>query len=119
MSEARRLEGPPSLASRLGCSPDTTDGNRLSPDSASRIHELEASLGAAREALRAIAENAEAWHGPPPDMGHVRALAVIATTARGALAGGDNAEGQESQAEDGSDRSAFASETASAQEGET
>jgi hypothetical protein len=36
-------------------------------------------------ALEGIAANAEDWHGPPPDMGHVRALAVIATTARSAL----------------------------------
>lgn len=42
------------------------------------------------EALRAIKQNAEAWHGPPPidpQQGHARALAVIAKTADNALAG--------------------------------
>lgn len=39
-----------------------------------------------RLVLERIAENAEDWHGPPPDMGHVRALKVISTWARAALA---------------------------------
>jgi hypothetical protein len=44
-----------------------------------------------REQLERIADNAESWHGylPPdnaPGAGHVRALAVIATWARAALA---------------------------------
>jgi hypothetical protein len=39
-----------------------------------------------RETLERIALNGEAWHGPEPDLGHVRALKVIAATARNALA---------------------------------
>lgn len=67
------------------------------------VGKLEAELRAAREALRALAENAEAWHGPPPDMGHVRALGVIGRHARAVLAGGDNAE---REAKDGGRRAA-------------
>jgi hypothetical protein len=40
-----------------------------------------------REVLERIALNGEAWHGPEPDPGHVRALKVIAATARDVLAG--------------------------------
>ena len=50
----------------------------------------EARLQAAEEALRKIADNAEAWHGPTPigpgHYGHPAALGVIAKTARAALA---------------------------------
>lgn len=38
-------------------------------------------------ALRKIADSVKAWHGPPPDNEHVRALAVIAEIARTALRG--------------------------------
>jgi hypothetical protein len=38
-----------------------------------------------RDTLERIALNGEDWHGPEPDMGHVRALKVIAATARDAL----------------------------------
>lgn len=40
-----------------------------------------------RQALERVRENARAWHGPQPDMGHVRALAVIATWCDAALEG--------------------------------
>lgn len=40
----------------------------------------------ARAALANVLQSAESWHGPEPDMGHVLALAVIATWCRAALA---------------------------------
>jgi hypothetical protein len=47
---------------------------------------LREQLDATRETLERIQANAEAWHGvPPPDSGHVRALAVIAGWCRAAL----------------------------------
>jgi hypothetical protein len=36
--------------------------------------------------LREVRDNARSWHGPEPDMGHVRALAVIAEWCDEALA---------------------------------
>ena len=53
-----------------------------------RAYKAEAALQAAQEALRCIAENAESWHGPEPDRGHVRALKVIAEWARAVLVEG-------------------------------
>jgi hypothetical protein len=50
------------------------------------LERLAADAERLRDALDQIAENAEAWHGPPPEnSGHVRSLAVIAKTARAVL----------------------------------
>lgn len=48
---------------------------------------LEGAVANLSYTLGRIVENAEAWHGPPPDdSGHVRALAVIAGWGRAELA---------------------------------
>ena len=38
------------------------------------------------KAMEQVNANAKSWHGPEPDMGHVRALAVIAEQTDAALA---------------------------------
>lgn len=80
---------------------DITDALGFADSLLARAAAAEASLVAHREALERIAENAESWHGPPPDCGHVRALNVIAATARAVLAVDGREEGQDLGGEHG------------------
>jgi len=67
-------------------------GSSLDESLDERAEAAEARLEETTNALRQIAENAEGWHGYLPESdhapgaGHVRSLAVIASTARAALA---------------------------------
>ena len=51
-----------------------------------RLQDALPQIVAMAKAMEQVNANAKSWHGPEPDMGHVRALAVIAEQTDAALA---------------------------------
>lgn len=65
--------------------PSTAGGWRAAAEGLAALDRLAARVQTLEQALGRIQLNAVSWHGPPPDLGHVRALAVIAQWAEEAI----------------------------------